>query len=251
MTGVAGTWGLGRVTARGVAAVLAFGGAMLIRSAFAPHAASGRALIGLAVILVAIGVWKYWRLARWMALGVCFLAVLAACVIPAYLFLMRSSSGHADGLGKILLESAFYVAFGAAGYFGLGYLRSEHARHEFAGSATGLEQLLAEKSSAVAYSAGAWIVLSVIAIQPALISPTRLFSLLSPKRETVDSAGTNTHWVTVLRKGKRISVGRAPDILPLGLCYQDHRVSVSSISSTQMPAETRVVRSFATGAGLI
>ena len=48
-----------------------------------------RLLLGVACIAVCVGLWRSWRWARWLALGTCFLALIAAFAMPVLMALCK------------------------------------------------------------------------------------------------------------------------------------------------------------------
>ena len=210
-----------RVTHRGVAMLLIVGGGLLLRGRLGSSGSLAHYLVSVVMIATGIGVWKFQRWARWMALGACFLGVLGGIVYSFNRFLTHPSEGFDERFRLNLLVSVFAFAIAAVGYYGLSYLRSERGRMEFSGSAEAQEKLLGERSSAVAFSACVWVALLLVSWFPREFSPVRLFRQLAPARE--DSSTTKRPaYVALLRQRGTIGTPMTPDLIPLGLCYRDH-----------------------------
>jgi hypothetical protein len=208
------------MTHRGVALWLIVAGGLLL---IARPGSSGPLayLVSAGLIATGFGVWRFQRWARWMALGACFLGLFYAIVLTFGVFLFRLPEGS-DGrvLGPIVV-SVIACAFGAFGYQGLGYLRSERGRVEFSGSAATQEKLLAERSSAVAISACVWVALLLVSWFPRQLSPIRLFQKLAPTRVDSSTAKPPRYFALLRQRGTSGSP-TTPDLIPLGLCYRDH-----------------------------
>ena len=179
-------------------------------------------LVSAALIFTGFGVWKFHRWARWLALGACFLGLLAAILLTFGVFLFRPPEGIDGRLLGPLAVSGFAIVFAAVGYQGLGYLRSERGRIEFSGSAATQEKLLGERSSAVVYSACVWVVLLLVSWYPRAFSPLRLFHALVPARLASTGEKSPPVFFDLLREQGTIGQPPAPDLIPLGLCYRDH-----------------------------
>jgi len=219
-----------RIAHRGVSLVLVIAGGLLLRGRMGVAASFGQYLVAGLMIAVGIGVWKYQRWARWLAMGACFLGVLGAIVFTFHRFLTHPSDGFDERFRFNLAASVFAFAIAAVGYRGLGYLRSERGRIEFAGDAESQEKLLNERSGTVAISALVWLVLVLMAWYPRQFSPLRLVNALSPARAAErdgrpgSGAGRgNSELLVVLRGKNSVSMTPTPDLIPIGLCFYDLR----------------------------
>lgn len=106
-----------------------------------------RLLLGLTCIAICVGLWRNGRWARWVALGCCYLAIIAAFVMPVFLALrpqVNADGGQAIGVEVFICGSAAAIAVIA--YKGLGYFRSPAAWHAFSGNPSQREALAAESS---------------------------------------------------------------------------------------------------------
>jgi hypothetical protein len=74
-----------------------------------------------------------YRWARWLTLGACFLAIVAALAVPILLFLVFGEPESQAIEFWRNVTSAMAIVFGVIGWFGLAYLRSEGARRDFSG----------------------------------------------------------------------------------------------------------------------
>jgi len=216
-----------RVTKRGVAVLLALVGvALLMASDLGDHA---RYLTGIGLIAVAAGIWRQQRWARWLGLGACFLMIVVACVIPVLMFLVLPLRGFDGGMRMTLLWMLVCLAFGTAGYKGLGYFRSEKGRLDFAGGDS-VEQhaLMGETSAAVVWSAGVWVLLLGSAWFMGLGTPSWLFWHIQPAepRAVPRSAPLEYTYFEVQREQRKFEGNDpasarfrvVPDLIPVGLC---------------------------------
>ncbi len=95
-------------------------------------------VLALAALALGIGIWRYWRWARWIALGACFLAIVTAFATPMLLELVRPFDAFINETKMTeLFTSIFAAAFGVIGFKGLSYLRSEDARRSFGATGEG------------------------------------------------------------------------------------------------------------------
>ena len=212
------------ISHRGVSLVLIVAGGLLLRAKMGTGASLGQYLIGAVMLAVGAGVWRFHRWARWMALGACFLGLLGAIVFTFHRFLTHPWDGLDGSFRFNLAVSVFALAIAVVGYQGLSYLRSERGRIDFAGDAASQEDLLNERSSAVAFSALVWVVLALISWYPRQFSPTRLYHALTdrPRQQRAQREDTNKPVSLVLLRGQNsLSMTPTPDLIPIGLCYRD------------------------------
>jgi hypothetical protein len=152
-----------RVTRLGFAGLLIFAGAIFIYTQWG----GGMPLADVVVCLVSIGLGiallLNWWVARWLALGVCFLLIVAAIVVPVLVFLRQPPGTSSGAVFGNAMFAAVMFAFGGLGYRSLGYFRSQLGRHEYAGNPDRERRLMEEKSSAVVTSAAVWALFFVVA----------------------------------------------------------------------------------------
>jgi len=137
----------GRTERRGLATGFVIAGAVLAYWWNVYAADFPRLFMGLASIAVGIGLFATWRWARWLALGVCFLAVVMAFAMPVMLALWRPFDSYEGAARQMELFTCVSIAaIGVIGHKGLAYFRSAAAWRAF--STTEVERLkLAEESS--------------------------------------------------------------------------------------------------------
>src|SRR4051812_23297433 len=110
MSVAGGTTWIARGSNQGLAILLAIAGALLLRGGIGDGGALGHYFIGTVMIVTGVGVWKYWRWARWMALGACFISIAAACFYTVACWLMGSSYGLDESFRKNLAASLVLFA---------------------------------------------------------------------------------------------------------------------------------------------
>jgi hypothetical protein len=112
----------------GAAGVLALCGAMTVLS---PLLAL---VMAIPSILLGVGIWRYWGVARWAALGACFWLLAGALLAPLAIT-VPLEYGEFENIA--LAEGLTWILAGVsalAGYWGLQYLRSPAARAAYARS---------------------------------------------------------------------------------------------------------------------
>ena len=115
-----------------------------------------RLVLGIACLIVAAGLWKNIRWARWLALGSCYLSVVIAFVMPVILALWKPFEGHGEAsTNTSLFTIAASGAIAMIGYKGLGYFRSPAAWSAFSESEEERKALAVESSFTVVKSAAA------------------------------------------------------------------------------------------------
>jgi hypothetical protein len=113
-----------------------------------------RLVLGIACLIVAAGLWKNFRWARWLALGSCFLSIVIAFAMPVILALWKPFESYGEGATN---TSFFTIAAAGAiamiGYKGLGYFRSPAAWSTFSDTEEERKALAGESSLTVVKSA--------------------------------------------------------------------------------------------------
>jgi len=163
----------GRSARRGVMLLFGFTGFLLVKGWSEYERDHLRLVLGIANLVIFIGLWLNWRWARWLALGACFLAVVAAFAMPVILELWQPFRNYQGGATPAaLFTCATAAAFGMIGYKGLGYLRSPAAWEAFSSDAKQRDALARESSSMVVISAGCIAVfLGMVAIARGVQGP--------------------------------------------------------------------------------
>jgi hypothetical protein len=179
-----------RVTKWGIAGLLIFAGVMFMRTRWSDalpvaDVAVYAAAIGLGCTLLL----NSWR-ARWLVLGVCYLFIVAAFLVPLLVFIRQPEGTSSGAVFANALKSVFMIVLGGIGYRGLSYFRSAHARREFAGSPEREERLMMERSSAVVWSAGAWTVFLGLAYFGGMTVPIGLVTTTDAHRESATREAT-------------------------------------------------------------
>jgi len=126
------------------------------------------------LIALGIGLALHVAIARWLALGLCFLYIVAAVLVPPLMFLARPVSDDDRALTTNLLFTAALLAFGGIGYRGLGYYRSELGRFEYRRDVTSLDVPPPESSMHTAASAGVWVLFLAVMAAAGLSVPVWL-----------------------------------------------------------------------------
>ncbi|HTU67757.1 MAG TPA: hypothetical protein VMF52_17540 [Steroidobacteraceae bacterium] len=199
-----------RRTKWGFALLLAGMGALLLflSSGDAGTPVANRIFYG-AAVLVGVGLMLNQPWARWLALGICFLYVIGAFLLPPLMFLARPYAGYDRALTTNLFFTAVALAFGGIGYRGLSYLRSEFGRFEYRRDRGSDEIPDDDGSWPVVLSAGVWVVFVLVMAMAGLRMPVWLL-------QPLDEDGT-----VVAPAPPPESAAPAPvitDIVPRGLC---------------------------------
>lgn len=182
-------------------------GAMVIWFTFRDGLTAGSALACVGLIVLGIGLIMHAAIARWFALGLCFLYVLLAFLLPLLMFLARPLGAENRSLIADLLFTAGALAFGGIGYRALGYYRSDLGRFEYRRDKTSDEIPSPGGSAQIMYSAGAWLGLLAILWPLGLTLPVWVV-------QPLDSDGT-------FRMSTRASQSsQRPDIFQRSLCRQ-------------------------------
>lgn len=203
-----------RIVTQAVSLLLVGGGVFHIWSAAHGRIPGMRFLPGMFTIVVGVGVWQRRWWGRWFALGACYLAIVAACVLPVWWFLVRPFEGLDSSFTSNIVRSLIALAIGAVGYQGLSYFRSDAGRREFSANPQAEEKLLAERSSAVVYSAAAWVAALMIVHNSGSLGSwiSRLAS-----RDTVVIDTSRERAAAEIAASRGSDANRA-DLVPLGLC---------------------------------
>jgi hypothetical protein len=164
---------------RGIAVLFIFVGVLALRSKTEPGSPVADFFAGIVAIGMGGALLFHLRWARWLALGACYLAIAAACALPAILFLTRSFEKF-DGtddthLFTKTLLSAIGLVVGGVGYKGLKYYRSDLGRVEHVPVSMSPESVAPERSTQVLYSALVWVVLLGIGWGAGMSWPRWLF----------------------------------------------------------------------------
>lgn len=119
-----------------------------------------RLVLGIACLIVAAGLWKNFRWARWLALGSCYLSVVIAFAMPVILALWKPFEGYGEAsTNTSLFTVAACGAVAMIGYKGLGYFRSPAAWIAFSETEEERKALAGESSFTVIKSAAVVAVL--------------------------------------------------------------------------------------------
>jgi hypothetical protein len=214
-----------RITKWGFAGLLIFAGAMFFHSQWRDGMPSGDVAVCAAAALLGFGLLLNLSVARWLALGVCFLLIVAAIVLPVLRFLLQPPGTSPGAVFSNALFAVFMITFGGIGYRALSYLRSQLGRSEYAGTPEREERLQKEGSSAVALSAGAWVLFFGASWFAGMRLPTQL--VLTSDAEA-DSARELAAWRAQEGPESPAASDAAPppqrrdptgpDIAPVGLC---------------------------------
>ncbi len=155
--------GTARVTRLGFAGLLIFAGAIFIYTQWRDEMPVADLLVCLVAIGLGIALLLRWWVARWLALGVCFLLIVAAIVLPVLVFLRQPPGTSSGAVFSNALFAVVMLAFGGIGYRCLGYFRSQAGRRDYAGDPDREQRMMEERSSAVVTSAAVWAVFIVLA----------------------------------------------------------------------------------------
>ena len=154
-----------------------------------------RLVSGIACLAVAAGLWRKMRWARWLAMGSCYLSVIAGFAMPVILALWHPFERHGEAATRIsLFTVAATGAFAVVGYKALGYFRSPAAWSDFSGTEEQRKALARERSSTVVKSA------AVVAALLGLLAAARGVSTPS------------------LRAAAPATRGQLPDLVIASLC---------------------------------
>jgi hypothetical protein len=138
---------------RGLAAFFVAAGLLVAYGATSVLTTAVALMLGLPSILLGIGIWRHWFLARWAAMGVCFLMVIGAFAVPLIVTLPIAAGDFANPARVEFMSWAFAGAFGLLGFWGLQYFRSPAAKGAFARSAEMRAAFKTESPSIVVTSA--------------------------------------------------------------------------------------------------
>jgi hypothetical protein len=156
----------------------------------------GALVLGGLLALLGVGLLMHMRWARWVTLGLCFIAMIAAFAMPVWLTLWRPFEGFdpQDPVRLELMTCAFAATFGWLGYQGLGYLRSAGAWN--------LYEIESESSLTVLASALCMGLLLAVVGKIRGVS----FAPATPSQAHVPAGES--------------SADVLPDLVPVGLCMQ-------------------------------
>jgi len=147
---------------RGLAAFFVAAGLLAVYASTSVLTLTVALMLGLPSITLGIGIWRYWGLARWAALGTCFLMVISAFALPLIVRVPISVGEFANPARVEYMSWGFAGALGLLGFWGLQYFRSPASKADFARSADMRAAFEAESSSVVVTSAlfmfGFWLV---------------------------------------------------------------------------------------------
>lgn len=135
-------------------------------------------LLCLFSVVVGIGLVLHRPEARWLALGLCFLFVVGAILVPLLMFLVRPFHGVDGPFVRNMICTAFMLAFGGIGYRGLMYYRSELGRYEYRRDRDSDAVPPPDSSAHILYSAGVWLVLLGVLLSRGLNAPLWLLQPL-------------------------------------------------------------------------
>ena len=215
-----------RITKWGFAGLLIFAGAMFFHSQWREGMPTGDIVVCAASVLLGFALLMNLHPARWLALGVCFLLILAAIVLPVLRFLLQPPGTSPGAVFSNSLFAVFMITFGGIGYRALGYFRSQLGRREYAGTAEREERLGKEGSSAVVLSAGVWVLFFLATWFAGMRLPTQL---VMTRDAEADSARELAAWRAQDGPEKPAASDAAPppvkrrdvtgpDLAPIGLC---------------------------------
>ena len=214
-----------RITKWGFAGLLIFAGAMFFHSQWRDGMPTGDVMVCAASVLLGFGLLLGLPVARWLALGVCFLLIVIAIVLPVLRFLLQPEGTSPGAVFSNALFAVFMITFGGIGYRALSYFRSPLGRRDYAGTPEREERLQKEGSSAVAVSAGVWVLFFAVSGLAGLRLPTQL---VVTRDAEADSAREIAAWRA--RQGPEAPAASdaapppqpgeltGPDIAPIGLC---------------------------------
>lgn len=214
-----------RITKWGFAGLLIFAGGMFFHSQWRDGMPAGDVAVCAAAALLGFGLLLNLLVARWLALGVCFLLIVAAIVLPVLRFLLQPPGTSPGAVFANALFAVFMITFGGIGYRALSYFRSQLGRQDYAGTPEREEHLQKEGSSAVAVSAGAWVLFFAASGFAGMRLPTQL---VMTRDAEADSARELAAWRAQEGPESPVASDTAPpperrdltgpDIAPIGLC---------------------------------
>jgi hypothetical protein len=138
---------------RGLAAFFVAAGLLAVHASTSVLTLTVALLLGLPAVLLGIGIWLRWGLARWAAMGTCFLMLIGAFAVPLIVRVPISVGDFANPARVEYMSWAFAGALGLLGFWGLQYFRSPASKAEFARSADMQAAFRAESPSVVVTSA--------------------------------------------------------------------------------------------------
>lgn len=208
-----------RITKWGFAGLLIFAGVMFFHTRWRDGMPAGDVAVCAASVLLGFGLLLRISLARWLALGVCFLLIAAAIVLPVLRFLLQPPGTAPGAVFANSLFAVFMITFGGIGYRALSFFRSQLGRREYAASEERERQMEKEGSLAVVLSAGVWVL---------FFAGTWFAGVTVPKELvlTRDAEADSTRELAAWRaqsEARRPEMRsrndvNGPDIAPIGLC---------------------------------
>lgn len=138
---------------RGLAAFFVAAGLLAVYASTSVLSRTVALMLGLPSIALGVGIALRWGLARWAALGTCFLMLLGAFALPL-IIRVPISVGEFENPGRVeYLGWGFAGAFGLLGFWGLQYFRSPASKEEFGRSSDMRTAFERESPSVVVTSA--------------------------------------------------------------------------------------------------
>jgi hypothetical protein len=206
-----------RMTKWGFAGLLIFAGGMFFHSQWRDGMPAGDVAVCAAAALLGFGLLLNLLVARWLALGVCFLLIGAAIVLPVLRFLLQPPGTSPGAVFANALFAVFMITFGGIGYRALSYFRSQLGRREYAGTGEREARLGREGSSAVVLSAGVWLLFFVATWFAGMRLPTQLVVTRDAEADSARELAQQRAQSDARRPVSRNDIN-GPDIAPLGLC---------------------------------
>lgn len=231
---------------RGIPILLIVVGVFALRTKGEPGAPLADFVAGVIAIVFAGALFLKLRLARWLALGACFLAIVGACTLPALLFVrdpLRSFDPYASTAFTNALLSVFGFAFGGLGYKGLKYYRSDLARVEHYPRSMRPQDITPEHSKAVLLSAIVWAGLFALGGVAGMSMPRWLFNVAlhraqpqparvpKPTFLRVPAASSDSPAASDSDAAAPPAAPDLPDLIPMDLCLQGPDVAVAYINA--------------------
>lgn len=206
-----------RITKWGFAGLLLFAAAMfsyahrddrMLMGDIALCAISGG--LGFALLLE-----RWW--ARWLALGLCFVMIMAAAVLPVLRFLLQPEGTSQGAVLANSLFTVFLLALGGIAYRALSYYRSQLGRREYAGNPERETRLESEGSLAVIGSACAWLLVFAGIGYLGTSLPTTLIATRDAERDAQRELAARRD-ADAARQPEIRAAEAGPDLVPVGLC---------------------------------
>lgn len=147
---------------RGIAILFAVGGALRLMFWDGLVAGPEGPLTALLLIGVGAGVWLNWRVARWLAMGACFLTLVGAAAVPLLLLTVDFPDPMDMHGRRILMFAAVTATFALLAYKGLQYFRSDLALEEFSANLAQQNRMAKGGSRFTLYAAGLWVFLILL-----------------------------------------------------------------------------------------